>query len=318
MTQYLNPDQLNIDYVPEDELMGGRNHVRRLYGRSAQLDIRQRGFWVNYLENLAIAAFDWVGLPASIDPRALEYILLTYGQGAIFTECGGHMFAQAAPADNINMYFNPNRINLYTPNGDYYQRHCNVWVCDGEVMPRDAVICYDNMTRSPMLHWIRTYADRLATIDRVIDINISAQRTPWIIKAPEESKGNVKAIQRKLAANEQFIPVNSGLENVVDVEVLQTNAPYVVDKLMADKKKLLDEATTLLGIDNANTEKKERVNTQEVLSNNEQIAIMRESRMKCRKRFCEQARDVFGLEIDVEWSVPHAFEVLQTDEEDNI
>lgn len=308
-----NPATLAEDYIPEDELMGGRRYVRSAYGVSG--NARQRGFWVNYLTSLAISSIEWEGLPASIDARAVEYILLHFGCGALFTESGGHLFAQAAPADNVNMYYNPNKINLYTPNGDFYTRHCNIWVDGGEVMPRDAVACFDNMTRSPLVHWIRLYAARLAQFDRVIDVNVGAQRTPWMLRAPEESKGSVKAMQRRLAANDQFIPVNDAADGIIGAEVLQTNAPYVVDKLMADKKKLLDEATTLLGVDNANTEKKERVNTQEVLSNNEQIAVMRQSRMKCREEFCETANVVFGLDLSVRWAVPHAFELVGTNDE---
>jgi len=293
-----------------EDMMQGKGHLRELMNADTAYDVAQFEFWRAYLENLALAGFKWEGLPAGIDSRAIEYIMLHFGMGAIFAEDGGMLFAQAAPADQLNMYYNPNEINLYSPAGQYWQRHCNFWVnAENEVMPRDAVMLFDNMTRKPLEVFITNYAQRLARIDRVIDLNVSAQKTPWIITGPEEAKATKKAIIKKLESNAQFISQNTDMGNIVTYDVLNTQAPYVADKLLDAKKRILDEAVTFLGADNANTDKRERVNTQEVLSNNEQVMLMRNSRLKCRQEFCRYANVVFGdllnEEISVKWSVPH-------------
>ena len=305
---------LNENFFDIEDLMQGKKHMRELLSDSQSYDHAQFQFWRAYLQSIAIAGFEWENLPAGIDSRALEYILLVYGIGAMFTDEGGILFAQASPADNINMFYNPNRINLYSPAGQYWLRHCNFWVNENnEVMPRDAVCLFDNMARQPLMKFINNYARRLATIDRVIDVNIGAQKTPWIITGAEEAKGTKKDLINKLRHNDQFISVNSNMADVVQYEVLNTQAPYVADKLLDAKKRILDEAVTFLGADNANTDKRERVNTQEVLSNNEQVMLMRNSRLKCRKEFCKTANVVFSEflngEIAVKWSVPHLREM---------
>lgn len=304
------PDYAKSVWIDESELMLGKKHVRELLDTTQSYDQLQYRFWRTYLENIAIAGFTWENVPAGIDPRAIEYIMLYYGMGALFTESGGVLFAQAAPAENINMFYNPNKINLFSPAGQCWQRHCNFWVnAENEVMPRDAVMLFDNMMRTPLSGFISNYARRLAAIDRTIDINVGAQKTPWIITGPEEAKATKKGIIKDLKNNKQFISQNSGITDIVNYEVLNTNAPFVADKLLDAKKRILDEAITFLGADNANTDKRERVNTQEVLSNNEQVMLMRNSRLKCRKDFCKVANVVFAEYLDapisVTWSVPH-------------
>ena len=100
-------------WIDESELMLGKKHVRELLDSAQAYDQLQYRFWRTYLENIAIAGFTWENVPAGIDPRAIEYILLYYGMGALFTESEGVLFAQAAPAENVNMFFNHNKINLF-------------------------------------------------------------------------------------------------------------------------------------------------------------------------------------------------------------
>lgn len=305
-------------WVDETDLAAGKPWLKEMLTPSQGYDQQQFMFWQNYLSNLAISAFEWENMPAGIDSRALEYILLNFGMGAMFAEDGGMLFAQAMAADNINMFYNPNAITLVSPAGQTWRRHCNYYTVDGEVHQRDAVMCFDNMMRTPLTVFIRNYAKRLAQIDRTIDVNIGAQATPWIITGPEEAKSTKKNIVRKLANHDQFISVNSSMGDIVQYEVLNTQAPYVADRLQDLKKRILDEAVTFFGADNANTDKRERVNTQEVLSNNEQIMLMRYSRLKCRKEFARYVNTVFcGVldePLDVHWSIPHVREAVGGEE----
>lgn len=301
-----------VDWPDEMDQMYGRNWVRKMFTAAERFDLMQYRHWLWYLESLAIGAFKWSNVPAGIDARAMEYILLHFGQGALFMDEGGMLFAAAAPADNINMYWNPNKILLTAPNGQTWERHCESWVlADGEgghrVMHRDAVMCFDNMRRFPLYADIRNYARRLARIDAILDVNHGAQRTPYIVVGSEEGRNSRRDVIRKLESNEQYIQMNSELSgNLGMVDVLQTVAPYVADKLLSDKQKILNEAVTMLGIDNTNNEKRERMIDAEATSNNEQIMVMRRNRLEERRKFCIKANTIFqDLDMWVEWGVPH-------------
>lgn len=324
-------DMISLDDLPDvDEMMFGRRYIREQYTRDQVYDIVQFKFWRDYLCSLAMSAFKWDNVPAGIDPRAIEYILLYFGQGAMFMDEGGLLFAQAAPSNNINMFYNPNAIMLTAPNGQTWQRHCETWVLEGEdgeriVMPKDACMCFDNMLRLPMMRYINNYAKRLAMFDRIIDLNIGAQRTPYIITGAEEAKKTRQAVIRKLDNNDQYISLNASVPGgVIGIDVLNTNAPYVADKIMSDKQKVLNEAVTFVGVDNTNNEKKERMIDAEATSNNEQIMVMRRSRLQSRRYFCELCNRQFDMpngEMNVKWGVPHMKEQAGmdvTDENDGI
>ena len=63
----------------------------------------------------------------------------------------------------------------------------------------------------------------------------------------------------------------------------------------------MNEALTFLGINNANTDKKERLITDEVRANDEQLYIARQIMLNARKQACDEINKMFGLNIDVEF-----------------
>lgn len=292
----------------------GKKYARMLANRDQAFDWWQFRYWERYLKTLALSCFKWEGLPAGIPSRAVEWILLHFGAGAFFEESGGLLFAQMAPSDNWNMYYDPNRIMLTAPNGRVWERHCQPWAQDvGGVLvyrDRDAAMVYDNELRVPMLSMIQGYARRIAEYDRIIDVNVKAQLTPFLVYGSEPAKATRKKAIKQLDTNAQYIELNSELpsnENIIGV--LNTSAPVVFQQIQAEKRELINEAITAIGIDNnPQAEKRERVNTHEAISNNEQIYISRESRLKARKDGCERLSQIFGVDVDVKYCVPHIYD----------
>ena len=58
---------------------------------------------------------------------------------------------------------------------------------------------------------------------------------------------------------------------------------------------------TYFGIENANTEKRERLVTDEITSNMGGVAISRNSRMNAREQACKEINRLFGLEVSVDF-----------------
>lgn len=312
MVKKITMEETNGQYIPASERMYGRNWIRGMFSNKGEAwDYDAYTFWEDYLTNIALSAFEWENLPAGIDPRAVEYILLYNGLGGIFMESGGYLFAQCSPITQVNLYYNPNEIMLYSPVGRTWQRHNQPWAAikDDNVVyyPRDAVVVFDNMNRRSLVGHIRYFARRLAKYDRTADINVDAQKNPWIMQTDEQSKKAAEEFYMKLERNDQVIYTTKDAAGIIPAEVLVTEAPYVADKIFSDQKKILDMAMTIFGADNSNTEKRERVQSKEAMSNNEQIMLLRRSRLACRKRFCEEFNNTFMPDkpLSVKWAVPH-------------
>lgn len=88
------------------------------------------------------------------------------------------------------------------------------------------------------------------------------------------------------------------------VEVLDTVSPYVADKIQVVKHQIWNEALTYLGIENTNTDKKERMVSPEVMGNMGDVEAQRFTRLNSRKQFCKEVNEMFGLDIDVDFPKP--------------
>lgn len=301
------------------EMAAGRAYMKEIYSPSARAEAWQVKFWLQYLEGIALSRFEWHDLPAGIDARALELELYLYGVVGMFQADeyvgreGGFLMAQCSNMGALNMYYNPNRVLLVAPMaGDGQQtqwyRNAQAWVDDnGEIQPPNCALCWDSLSRRPLYPMLRNYARRLAEIDRIVQTNMGAQRTPYILAGGEGSSRTTKRLIQKLENNEQYIVVNgAGFDIATGIQVLNTESPYVAKDILSDQKTILNQALSLMGVDNdPQAEKKERRNSLEVLQNNEQVIMCRNNFMKAREMFCEACARVFGVRPYVTWAARH-------------
>ena len=76
---------------------------------------------------------------------------------------------------------------------------------------------------------------------------------------------------------------------------MNTDAPYVVDKLTEYKKEIFNEALTFLGINNVSVKKKERLTENESSENNELVNLNLQAMLAPRLEACRQFNELFGL-----------------------
>jgi len=297
--------------LPLEVLMEGATSARRW--QTANRNTGSFDYWLHRLRTLAISSFEWINLPDTIDPRFVELCMLDYGMGGFFDMSsvgeggiGNYAFAQATPVNRLNLYWNPNRVRFIPANGGGgWIRNAYYWTLAHNeqltVMRPDSVVMFDNMNRKSILPILMVFARRLANIDGKIDVNINGQSTPYLIEVPEQSRRDAINIYKQLAGNEPVIIANRGASSILDIKVQPTVAPYVADKLLADQRKIFHLALSMLGIDNTNVEKRERMLTNEVESNDEEIMLMRRSRLFNRQQFCNAVNDRFGLDIQVRY-----------------
>jgi hypothetical protein len=137
-------------------------------------------------------------------------------------------------------------------------------------------------------------------IDQTIIINAKAQKTPILINCNEKQRLSLENVYMKYEGNQPFIFGNKDLD-ISSFSVLKTDAPYVADKLYQLKTQYWNEALTYLGISNTNTQKKERMLTDEVIRNMGGTIASRYSRLNARKKACDEINKMFGLDIDCQF-----------------
>ena len=260
------------------------------FWESSYLNNRTYIQYYNRLTELATSMFDWKNLPKSVDSRFLEMCLFSEGMCVFFyDEVLGYLTLQCLIGGQLNVYRIPNERTAYASNG--YQMKLD---------STNSVIIFNNYLHTNSMLDVEMFSRRLYNIDRTIDVNITAQKTPVLILCEDSQRLTMKNLYKQYDGNEPYIFGNKALD-VNGIKVLKTDAPYVADKLFDAKIKIWNEALTYLGISNINTVKKERMITDEVTRNQGGVIASRYSRLEARREACRQINEMFGLNIWVDY-----------------
>ena len=139
------------------------------------------------------------------------------------------------------------------------------------------------------------FAFRLYEASRVCDINITSQKTPVLLVADETQRLFLENLYQQYNGNQPFIFGDKDQLGENTIKCINTQAPYVADKITEYKKEIWNEALTFLGVNNIMLEKKERLVTDEANSNNELINLNLESFLAPRLEACRQFNEKYGL-----------------------
>lgn len=244
----------------------------------------------NRLVELSVSMFEWKGIPETIDVRFLELALFGDGMAVFFRDdVLGFLALRVAIGGELNVYRIPTRRRAYAANG--YSR---------DLDETNSVIIFNNFLHTNSVLDVEMFARRLYNLDRTIDVNCNAQKTPVMIQCEESQRLTLKNVYMKWEGNEPVIFGDKNL-NPNSIKVLQTGAPYVADKLYQLKTQIYNEALTYLGISNVNIEKKERLLSDEIIRNQGGVIANRYSRLESRRQACEQINKMFGLNISCEY-----------------
>ena len=246
--------------------------------------------YIKRLCELATCMFDWQGLPDSVDPRFLEMTLFFDGQAVFFyDEELGYLCLQCLTSGNFDVYRIPIDRRAIAVNG--YNR---------DLTKNDSVIIYNNYLHTNNVTDCVMFADRLYELDRIVEINAKAQKTPVLVKCTEKQRLTLLNIYQKYEGNEPVIFGDKGLDTD-QLTTLNTGAPFVADKIYQLKTQIWNEALTYLGISNLSIQKKERLITDEATRSMGATIASRYSRLESRRQACEQINKMFGLEISCDY-----------------
>lgn len=187
----------------------------------------------------------------------------------------------------LDLYGRPTTIQVIGKNG--YTRQLDV----GEY-----VIMYDNMSRIPLIFDVLQYAERLALIQRTIDINVKQQRTPRYWQVTTENKKSVMDALDGIDSMNDTIITYDGID-LGNINLNLSPAPYVTDKLSEEKDKTWNEFLRLIGICNTTYEKKERNIKDEVILSQAGTIASRFTRYNARLDAINKINKMFNMKIEV-------------------
>lgn len=233
-------------------------------------------------------------IPDSWDMNFFRFWLFRFGSiGVIYTKEFGWV-AQPYSVEELQLYYNPRKIRVYN---QFIKEPKTgiIGVNAGIIRLMDDYFGLDDI--------VTRYAEKLAQIDRSIDVNLMNCNVTALFEAETKKQAEeVKQAYGEATTGKPLVVVNKDVLNGKQLTTLLQNVGnnYIVDKLLSARRSIINAFLTEIGIRNANYEKKERLNSMEVEENNDEtkaiITIIYENIKKCM----ETINTFSGLNLDVE------------------
>lgn len=202
-----------------------------------------------------------------------------------------------------NMYYMPTNVIVNNPVLGSINRVIGE---DGELL----YINYEYNTFQGVMPLINRYAVLLANIDCSLNVSLMNSRVAHIFEA--ESDAEVKTLQKMyddVSKGNPAVFLKKGTRSLPssneNTSFLNVKNTYIGNDLLLTKKTIMNEFLTEIGINNANTDKRERLNSDEVNANNTEVrcTIMRyiDSLNECAKKINENSNfsDITNLNFSL-------------------
>ena len=263
---------------------------------------------------LATNRFKWESDEIQPKKQLSEYIeklLFIKGQCALFKDIDGWKVKCCVPTGGINEYGQPSSFTLTDYNGN--------GTVTVDIDDERFIWIKNNNDCIPTIFWILKYCNRVAKIERTMDLNIDAQKTPYVIETSPEVHLSIQNIFKQIRAMDEVVYVDQKTGIKDNVKVLDLNAPYLVDQLYSQKVNEYNDLLNFLGL-NTVKEKRERLLYDEARISDEitdsYLDMFARPRVLAYREMKEKGINVKLLELKVDNDMD-AMNVSDTGDENN-
>lgn len=250
-------------------------------------------FLFKRFEMLAINQIKWHGLYPTIKERYIERPLFDEGRVLLFDDKeDGLLCLPCVDTGHLNVYGEPLSFNAM----GFGKTYRNIPI-------ERAVLIENNKLRMPTRFVVEYFVRQLYELIRTRDTNIKTLKRPFLISCDDKQLLTFKKVIEDIDNNNYAIFGDSSFNTIDAVKVFQTGAKCIVGELTDAYHDILNEALTYMGINNANTDKRERLITSEAESNNQFIDSCANMFLESRARACEEANEKFGAKYGLNMSV---------------
>ncbi len=254
-------------------------------------------FFERYLLQKAMSPFKFT-LPESWAENYFSYVLYCFGFVAVLNTDRFGVIPQACGLRGYNVMYQPTHAVVTNP---LFKKTYDLRIgtqCEIVRLQPDY---------GSVLDMVTYYADMLALCAEAAGVNLVNSKMSYVFAADGKNAAeSLKKLYDKIASGEPAAVVDKTLFNPDGSPRWQyfsqnVSQNYIVDKLLVDMRKIENMFCTAVGIPNSNTDKKERMITDEVNSNNIETHSLVSVWFDSIDKSFEKINKMFGLNLKVEW-----------------
>lgn len=256
-------------------------------------------YFSRYLLQKALSVYDFTGLPEEWAVNYFKYCIFAYGYLAVFnTERYGVICQECTLSDTYTLFRQPNIAIITNP---VFKKSLELKIgkeCEIVKLQPD----YGNV-----MDIVSVYADMMALCLETAGINLLNSKTSYIFMSDNKAAAeSFKKLYDKVASGEPMAVIDKNLLNEDgsqnwDFFLQNVGQNFIVDKVMAALKNLEDQFNTRIGIPNANTQKRERLITDEVKANDVDTHTLVYLWLDTLRDGLERVNKRFGLNLGVQY-----------------
>lgn len=256
-------------------------------------------YFCKYLFQKLTSVYKFNNLPITWDKGFFLTTLFSMGYiGVINTKEFG-VVALNAELSGYNLYYRPNKLVIANPLINNVKEDYQIGVnCEVIKLMPDYGTPFDKVS---------FYADMLALSAESTGMNLVNSKLAYVMSAKNKAAAQtLKKVFDKVASGEPAVVVDKSLYNQDgslswDTFAQNLRENYIAGNILDDMKKWEDKFNTDIGIPNANTNKRERLISDEVNANNVETYTTAELWLETLKESLEKVNKMFNLNISVEF-----------------
>lgn len=229
------------------------------------------------------------------------YVLYLWGYFAIFNTDKFGVIPQQCGLYGYDVFYRPTHCIITNPlfRETYYPK-----------IGKDCTLIKLQPDYGGIMDIVSYYAEMMALCSESVAVNLVNSKLSYVFFAQGAKEAEeVKKIYDQVGAGEPCVVADKKFRNEdgnLAWEMFDRNVKnnYIASDILSDMKKIKALFDTEIGIPNTNTDKKERMITSEVLSNNVETLSKCELWLEELQAGFEEARNMFGFskeELNVEW-----------------
>lgn len=269
-------------------------------------------YFQRYLLQRIMSVYKWK-LPDNWADNYFQYVLYCWGYISVFETDKFGVIPQACGLQGYDVMYQPTHAVISNP------------LLTGILTPRidrECTIIKLQPDWGGVMDIVNFYADLMSLCAEGVGMNLVNTKLSYVFFADNKAEAeSFKKLYDNVASGEPASVVNKKLKNddgSANWEMFNQDlkSAYITSDILSDMNKIVKMFDTKIGIPNANTDKRERLNTDEVNANNVDTVSLADTWLNELKKGCDKTRKLFGIDIDVDYRFKEVKDIV-TDTHDN-
>ena len=269
-------------------------------------------YFQRYLLQRIMSVYKWK-LPDTWADNYFQYVLYCWGYISVFETDKFGVIPQACGLQGYDVMYQPTHAVISNP------------LLTGILTPRidrECTIIKLQPDWGGVMDIVNFYADLMSLCAEGVGMNLVNTKLSYVFFADGKAEAeSFKKLFDNVASGQPASVVDKKLRNddgSVNWEMFNQDlkSAYITSDILSDMNKIVKMFDTKIGIPNANTDKRERLNTDEVNANNVDTVSLADTWLNELKKGCAKTRKLFGIDIDVDYRFKEVKDIV-TDTHDN-